>query len=86
MASKKPKSFKSKKMITLMISSSAFYMYLIYPLVLIPLSLGFTFLPLFPVIKLAIVFPLTVILCYLISHFILEKIPMKKRTRDTQNS
>jgi surface polysaccharide O-acyltransferase-like enzyme len=68
------------------LSSSAFYMYLIHPLVLVPVSLGFAFIPLFPVIKLAIVFPLTVILCYLISHFGLEKIHLKKRTRVTQNS
>ena len=68
------------------LTSSAFYMYLIHPLVLVPVSLGFAFIPLFPVIKLVIVFPLTVILCYLISHFVLEKIPMKKRTRDPQNS
>jgi hypothetical protein len=68
------------------LSSSAFYMYLIHPLVLVPVSLGFAFIPLFPVIKLVIVFPLTVILCYLISHFGLEKIHLKKRTRVTQNS
>ena len=63
------------------LSSSAFYMYLIHPFVLVPVSLGFAFIPLFPVLKLAIVFPLTVILCYLISHFGLEKISLKKRTR-----
>ncbi|MHA1241386.1 MAG: acyltransferase family protein [Promethearchaeota archaeon] len=68
------------------LSSSAFYIYLIHPLVLVPVSLGFAFIPLLPVIKLAIVFPLTVILCYLISHFVLEKIHLKKRTRVTQNS
>ncbi len=68
------------------LSSSAFYMYLIHPLILVPVSLGFAFIPLFPVIKLVVVFPLTVILCYLISHFVLEKIHLKKRTRVTQNS
>jgi len=68
------------------LSSSAFYMYLIHPLVLVPVSLGFAFVPLIPVIKLAVVFPLTVILCYLISHFVLEKIHLKKRIRVTQNS
>ena len=68
------------------LSASAFYMYLIHPIVLVPVSLGFAYVPLFPVIKLAIVFPLTVILCYLLSHFFLEKIHLKKRIRDTQNS
>jgi hypothetical protein len=47
------------------LSASAFYMYLIHPPVLVLVSLGFAFLPLMPVIKLILVFPLTVILCYL---------------------
>jgi len=64
------------------LSSSAFYMYLIHPIVLVPVSLGFAYIPIFPVIKLAIVLPLTVILCYLLSHFVLEKIHLEKRTRD----
>ena len=68
------------------LASSAFYMYLIHPIVLVSVSLVFAYLPLLPVIKLAIVFPLTVILCYLISHFVLEKIHLKKRIRVTQNS
>ena len=68
------------------LSSSAFYMYLIHPIVLVPVSLGFAYVPLFPVIKLVIVFPLTVIICYFLSHFFLEKIHLKKRIRDTQNS
>ncbi len=55
-------------------------------IVLVPVSLGFAYVPLFPVIKLVIAFPLTVMLCYLLSHFFLEKIHLKKRTRDTQNS
>ena len=67
------------------LSSSAFYMYLIHPIVLVLVSLIFASAPLILVIKLAIVFPLTVILCYLISHFVLEKIPLKKRTRVPQN-
>ena len=68
------------------LSSSAFPMYIIHPLVLIPVSLGFASISLNPVIKLAIVLPLTVILCYLLSHFVLQKIHLKKRTRVTQNS
>ncbi|MFX1288542.1 MAG: acyltransferase family protein [Promethearchaeota archaeon] len=60
------------------LSSSAFYMYLIHPIILVFVSLGFAFLPLLPVIKLVIVFPLAVILCYLLSHYVLEKIQLKK--------
>jgi hypothetical protein len=67
------------------LSSSAFYIYLIHPMVLVPVSLGFAYVPFSPVIKLVIVFPLTVILCYLISHFVLEKISLKKRTRDRES-
>ncbi len=56
------------------ISDSAFYMYLIHGPILVAVSLVFVSIPLFPVIKLAIVFPLTVILCYLASHFVLQKV------------
>jgi hypothetical protein len=56
------------------LSSSAFHMYLIHPPVLVLVSLGFASISLIPVIKLAIVFPLAVILCYLASHFVLQKI------------
>ncbi|MFX1593697.1 MAG: acyltransferase family protein [Promethearchaeota archaeon] len=68
------------------LSSSAYYIYLIHAPVLVLVSLGFALIPLIPVIKLAIVFPLTVILCYLLSHYVLEKIHLKKHTRDSQNS
>jgi len=68
------------------LSSSAFPMYLIHPIVLVFVSLGFASIPLLPAVKLAIVFPLTVIICYLLSHFVLEKIHLSKRTRVTQNT
>ena len=68
------------------LASSSFYMYLIHPLVLIPVSLGFASISISPIIKLGIVFPLTVILCFLISHFVLQKIHLKKRTRVSPNS
>jgi hypothetical protein len=68
------------------LSSSAFHMYLIHPPVLILVSLGFASIPLIPVIKLAIVFPVTIILCYLASHFVIQKIYLNKPTRVTQKS
>jgi len=61
------------------LSSSAYHMYLVHPLVLVIISIGFASLDLYPIIKLAIVFPLTVILCYLLSHFVLEKMHLSKR-------
>ena len=56
------------------LSSSAFYIYLIHPPVLVLVSLVFALINLISVLKLAFVFPLTIIICYLLSHFILEKI------------
>ena len=53
-------------------------MYLLHPPVLFAMSLGFVFLKFHPIIKLVIIFPLTVIICYLLSHFVLEKIHFKK--------
>lgn len=68
------------------LADSSLHMYLIHPFVVIPVSLGIAFIPLSPIIKLFIVLPVSVILSYLISHFILQKIHLKKRTRVTQNS
>ena len=67
------------------LSNSAYHMYLLHPLVLVALSLGFASLNLYPIIKLALVFPLTVIFCYLLSHFMLEKIYFKKFINSFQN-
>jgi surface polysaccharide O-acyltransferase-like enzyme len=60
------------------LSTSAFYIYLVHPPVLVLVSLVFASMPLIPVVKLALVFPLTVIICYLLSHFVLENIHFKK--------
>jgi len=68
------------------LADSSFHMYLIHPFVVIPVSLGFAFIPLSPIIKLVIVFLISVLLSYLISHFILQKIRLNKRKRVTQNS
>ena len=56
------------------LSNSAYHMYLVHPPVLVAISLGFASLGLYPIIKLAIVFPLTVVFCYLLSYFILKQI------------
>ncbi|MEJ2249684.1 MAG: acyltransferase family protein, partial [Candidatus Lokiarchaeota archaeon] len=60
------------------LSINAYHMYLIHPPILVFVSLGFASVSLFPVIKLSIVFLLTILLCYLLSHFVLEKIHLKK--------
>jgi hypothetical protein len=56
------------------LSASAFHIYLLHPLVLVPVSLGFASMPLIPLLKLAIVFPLTFVLCYLLSRYLLQRI------------
>ena len=66
------------------LSSSAYQMYLIHPPILVLVSLAFASVLLIPVVKLAIVFPSTVILCYLASHYVIEKIQLNKRTSVTE--
>ncbi|MGD9048017.1 MAG: acyltransferase family protein, partial [Anaerolineae bacterium] len=66
------------------LSASAFHMYLIHPPILVLVTLAFASILLSPVLKLAIVWPLTVILCYLASHYVLQRIDLSKRKRDTQ--
>jgi glucan biosynthesis protein C len=64
------------------LAPSAFNIYLIHAPILVLVAVAFSSLPLIPVIKLAIVFPLTVLVCYLLSHFILEKIHLKNKKKD----
>jgi hypothetical protein len=66
------------------LSSSAYHMYLIHPPILVLVALAFASVPLIPVVKLWIVFPLTVILCYLASYYGLQRIHLKKRTSSTE--
>ena len=56
------------------LSDSAFNMYLVHPPILVIVGLAFASVALIPVVKLAIVFPLAVILCYLVSHYVIQKI------------
>ena len=62
------------------LSSSAYQMYLIHAPILVLVALAFASLPLIPMVKLAIVVPLTVILCYLVSHFVIQKIQLNRHT------
>jgi hypothetical protein len=55
------------------LSTSAYRMYLIHPPVLVGISLGFAALLLIPILKFVIVFPLGVIICYLLSHYVLGR-------------
>jgi glucan biosynthesis protein C len=53
---------------------NTFAVYLVHPLVLVPLSVGFSFLPIFPLIKFVIVLTLTVILSFVLADG-LRRIP-----------
>jgi hypothetical protein len=59
-------------------ADNSFTIYLIHPFVVIPVSLGIAFIPLSPLIKIVIVLTTSVILCYLLSHYILERIHLRK--------
>ncbi|MHA1932677.1 MAG: acyltransferase family protein [Promethearchaeota archaeon] len=54
------------------LSDASFPMYLVHPPIVVAVALFFSSVPLFPIIKLVIVFPLSVVLCYLTSHLILR--------------
>jgi len=56
------------------LSASAYHMYLVHPPVLVSISLGIASLALLPILKLAVVFPLAVLACYLLSHYFLKKL------------
>jgi glucan biosynthesis protein C len=63
------------------LSDSAFQMYLVHPPILVLVGLAFASVALIPIVKFAIVFPLTVLLCYLVSHFVIQKIHFNKRSK-----
>ena len=67
------------------LSVSAYHMYLVHPPVLIALSLSLASLSLNPLIKIAIVFPSAVLVCYLISHYVLQKIKWKRHDKTIQS-
>ena len=60
------------------LSHSAYYMYLVHPPILIATSLFFSSVTFYPILKVTFVFLLTILFCYLTSHFLIEKIHLKK--------
>ncbi|MFX1263285.1 MAG: acyltransferase [Promethearchaeota archaeon] len=67
------------------LSNSAYHMYLVHPFILVTLSIGIASLDLGPLAKIAIVFPLAVLLCYLVSHYITGKVHLKKQIQVTNH-
>ncbi|MFX1481608.1 MAG: acyltransferase family protein [Promethearchaeota archaeon] len=60
------------------VSASAYHMYLVHPPILVALSIGISSLDIIPIVKIGIVFPLAILLCYLVSHYITTKIHFNK--------
>jgi glucans biosynthesis protein C len=53
---------------------NSYGVYLIHPLILVPVTVGFSYLPIFPLLKFAIVLPLVIVLCFLVTEG-LRRIP-----------
>jgi hypothetical protein len=66
--------FNNQSNLTRKLSTNAYHMYLVHAPVLVIVSLSFTILPLVPIVKLILVYPLTVIVCFLFSQHVLQKI------------
>ena len=56
------------------LSDSSFPMYLVHPPIVVAVTLLFAPIPFIPIIKLVIVFPLSVVLCYLVSYYVLLRL------------
>ncbi len=78
--------FNAQKPIIQNVSKSAYNMYLLHPIVLLGVSLLFLSIRLFAILKLFIIFPLTVLLCFLVSHFVIENIHFRKPSQSSQES
>jgi surface polysaccharide O-acyltransferase-like enzyme len=55
-------------------SPNSYGVYLIHPLILVPLSVGMSYLAIPPLLKYVIVLPVTVVLCFLVAEG-LRRIP-----------
>jgi surface polysaccharide O-acyltransferase-like enzyme len=73
------KKFNDQGEFTKKVSGDIYTVYLIHAPVLISVSLLFAGILIFALLKFVIVFPIVVLLCILISHYILRKIPGAKR-------
>ncbi len=61
------------------LSQNAYTIYIIHAPVLVAVALIFYLVPMFALLKFIMVFPIVLFICYLISHFILRRIPGAKR-------
>ncbi len=62
------------------LSASAYHMYILHPPVAVFLSISIASVVLDPLLKILIVFPITIVICYIISHYIIQKINLKRRS------
>ncbi|MHA2117257.1 MAG: hypothetical protein ACXABM_17315, partial [Candidatus Thorarchaeota archaeon] len=54
------------------LADNSYLVYLIHPFIVVPISLGLAPVFLSPLIKLAIVVPVSIILCYVIGHLLIQ--------------
>jgi hypothetical protein len=62
--------FNTSRSLQKILADNSYLVYLIHPFVVIPISLGIASLYLSPLIKLAIVVPVSIIICYLVTYLI----------------
>jgi hypothetical protein len=60
--------------LTRKLSNNAYHMFLVHAPILVIVSLSLAFLQIAPLAKLALVYPLTVLLCFLFSQYVLRRI------------
>jgi len=60
------------------LADNSYLVYLIHPFVVIPISLGLASIALSPLFKIAIVVPVSIVICYLITYLI--RLPFRKAT------
>jgi hypothetical protein len=66
--------FNSQGNLVRKLSANAYHMYLVHAPVLVIVSLSIASLPLASLVKLTLVYPLTIVLCFLLSQYVLRRI------------
>ncbi|MFX1376306.1 MAG: acyltransferase [Promethearchaeota archaeon] len=73
------KRYDTQGKVTKTVSGNTYTMYLIHSVVLVSISVLFAQIDIPPLLKFVIVLPIVLLVCFLISHFVLRRIPGAKR-------
>ncbi len=73
------KKYNSQGKVAKTLSQNAYTIYIVHAPVLIGVGLLFYIVPMFALLKFIIVFPIVLFICFLLSHFVLRRIPGAKR-------